>query len=44
MTLKLPSKVQVDSKEISNFYANISLTRDRLATTPVKFKNKLVNY
>ena len=44
MTLKLPSKVQVDSKEISNFYANISLTRDRLATTPVKFKSKLVNY
>lgn len=44
MTLQLPSKVQVENDEISNFYANISLIRDRLATTPVKFKGKFVNY
>ena len=42
MTLKLPSKVKVEDLERSNFYANISLTRDRLSTTPVKNKSKFV--
>tara|TARA_X000000950_G_scaffold274673_1_gene360077 strand:- start:55 stop:1575 length:1521 start_codon:yes stop_codon:yes gene_type:complete len=42
MTLKLPSKVKVEDIERSNFYANISLTRDRLSTTPVKNKNRFV--
>ena len=42
MTLKLPSKVKVEENERSNFYANISLTRDRLVTTPIRNKNKFV--
>ena len=44
MTLKLPSKVHVEESEVSNFYANISLTRDRLATTPIKFKGRVANF
>ena len=43
MTLKLPSKIKVDEDEISNFYANISLTRERLSSTPIKNNNRLVN-
>jgi len=43
MTLKLPSRMEVEEKEIPNFYANISLTRERLATTPVIESNRFVN-
>ena len=44
MTLKLPSKVMVEEEEIPNFYANISLTRERLANTPISNKTKFSSY
>ena len=43
MTLKLPSRMEVEENEMPNFYANISLTRERLATTPVIERNRFVN-
>ena len=43
MTLKLPSRMEVEEREMPNFYANISLTRERLATTPVIESNRFVN-
>ena len=42
MTLKLPSRMEISEKEMPNFYANISLTRERLATTPVINTNRFV--
>lgn len=43
MTLKLPSRMEVEENEMPNFYANISLTRERLATTPIIESNRFVN-
>ena len=43
MTLKLPSRMEVEENEMPNFYANISLTRERLATTPIIQSNRFVN-
>ena len=42
MTLKLPSRMEISEKEMPNFYANISLTRERLATTPIINTSKFV--
>ena len=42
MTLKLPSRMEVEQQEMPNFYANISLTRERLATTPIAKTNRVV--
>ena len=42
MTLKLPSRMEISEKEMPNFYANISLTRERLATTPIINTNRFV--
>ena len=42
MTLKLPSRMEVEKNEMPNFYANISLTRERLATTPISKSDRLV--
>lgn len=42
MTLKLPSRMEVKDSEMPNFYANISLTRERLSTTPINITNKFV--
>ena len=43
MTLKLPSRMEVEENEMPNFYANISLTRERLATTPIIDSSRFVN-
>ena len=42
MTLKLPSRMEISENEMPNFYANISLTRERLATTPIINTNRFV--
>lgn len=42
MTLKLPSRMEIEQQEMPNFYANISLTRERLATTPISKTNRVV--
>lgn len=42
MTLKLPSRMEVEKEEMPNFYANISLTRERLATTPISRTKRIV--
>ena len=42
MTLKLPSRIEVKVSEMPNFYANISLTRERLATAPLNVTDKFV--
>tara|TARA_B100000524_G_scaffold230822_1_gene122450 strand:+ start:158 stop:1660 length:1503 start_codon:yes stop_codon:yes gene_type:complete len=42
MTLKLPSRIEVVESEMPNFYANISLTRERLATTPISSSKRFV--
>ena len=42
MTLKLPSRMEISDNEMPNFYANISLTRERLATTPIINTSKFV--
>ena len=42
MTLKLPSRMEIEENEMPNFYANISLTRERLATTPIIENNRFV--
>ena len=44
MTLKLPSKVMVEEEEIPNFYANISLTRERLSNTPITNSTKFSSF
>ena len=42
MTLRLPSRIEVVESEMPNFYANISLTRERLSTAPLNISNKFV--
>ena len=39
MTLKLPSRIKIQNNEMPNFYANVSLMRERLASTPLSGSN-----
>ena len=41
MTLKLPSRIEVIDEEMPNFYANVSLMRERLSTTPISDKKSI---
>ena len=41
MTLKLPSRIEVVDEEMPNFYANVSLMRERLNTTPISQKKSV---
>ena len=44
MTLKLESSVNVDENEMPNFYANISLTRERFLSTSLQETDTVGNF